>query len=58
MVKNQLKVKNLNTRIWNENGIVKQSGCFNLPEVLAEFKEIHEAEAYINGMLDLANILS
>lgn len=48
--------------IWNDNGAVRQSGWFGLPEVLFEFAPTKEgmiqAGAFICGMAKAAQIAS
>lgn len=60
--KHNLKVGNIDTTVWQEKGKIKQSGHFNLPEVLVEFENTKEgkeqAGAFISGMLYLAKLLN
>ena len=58
----RIKVRGLKEfRVWQENGMVKQSGIFSLPEVLEDFGDNKqgrfEAGAYISGMLKLQRII-
>ena len=57
-----IKIKEVEFKVWQEEGYVYQSGRFDLPEVLGSYGNTpsgkREAGAYIMGMVDLARYLT
>jgi hypothetical protein len=58
----RINTKGIKFSVWQQEGKVYQNGRFDLPEILVDYGDSvtghRQADAYIFGMVELANILN